>query len=270
MYINNSIFKIPIVNSVIMYDSLTSTNDIIKSLIGNGAVDGTLIIANEQTKGKGRLGRRFSSPSGEGIYFSLLVMPDLELSHIPQMTIIAAMAVAKALNSLDGISVSIKWPNDIILDSKKVVGILTECTGNNVIIGIGINVNNKNFPDELKEHATSLYLTTGHTYNREELVADVMKHFNQYYQLLLSTKDLSPVQEEYNKMLVNMNSEIYAIPQAMSLSSNNPDEIDKAGLTPAICRGIDSHGALIVENADGTLNLLNSGEVSIRTKKGYC
>ncbi|MFP3155798.1 biotin--[acetyl-CoA-carboxylase] ligase [Lachnospiraceae bacterium ZAX-1] len=143
------------------YDEVDSTNNVAKRLAEEGKPHGTLVVAEIQSQGKGRRGRGWISPAGEGLWFTILLKPDINPSSAPMLTLVMAMAVIKAIQSITGIEPSIKWPNDIIIDGKKVCGILTEMSAqidyvNHIVLGTGINIHNKIFPDEIKNSATSL------------------------------------------------------------------------------------------------------------------
>ena len=162
---------------VIHLDTVGSTNDYAKE-IGNKVSGGTLIISEQQTKGKGRLGRVWKSKSGDGIWMSLIIKPKIEPYKAPFLTLVAGASVVKALSNL-GVEASIKWPNDVVVSRKKICGILTEMGLENgkireVVIGDGINVNLENIPEELQDKATSLYLETGRKYDRNRIIGLVM------------------------------------------------------------------------------------------------
>ncbi len=269
MNISSEIFNIPIINNVIIYEKTDSTNNIAKSFIDKGCVDGTLILAKEQTAGKGRLGRSFSSPAGEGIYMSLVLKPDISLELISQITLPIALSIVEAIKEICDICPKIKWPNDIIINGKKIVGILTELKNNHVIIGIGINVNNSLFSKDIASTATSIYKETGKNYDFSTLIQSIFKRFQSYYDDLLTDKSLSSIQEAYNKCLISYGSEVYIIPHVQTLASSNPLQISTAGLTSHICKGIDSNGCLICISKSGEEFHVNSGEVSVRGLHGY-
>lgn len=295
--LNSSIFQIPIINNVILYDETDSTNNRAKEFGSGGSVDGTLIISDTQTAGRGRLGRGFSSPAGTGIYMSLLLKPNINVQLVSQLTIIAALAVTKALNTISGIEPQIKWPNDIVINGRKIVGILTEMSCDTislpktygladmaystrsdseyetnlkyVVVGIGINVNNEYFPTELKDTASSLYLNCGRRLDRGRIIMDVLSSFNEYYKQFLKYKNLAFAADEYNSLLASFNREVYIIPHDITISEPNPYLIDTKKLEPCICLGIDSHGDLMCRQSDGSLITVNSGEVSVRGLYGY-
>lgn len=247
-------------NVVYLYET-GSTNDYAKS-IAHEAQDGTLVVADCQVSGKGRIGRNWNSPHGVGIFMSLILKDGLKADKAPMITIVAAMAVMKALdrqcdNSTD---VSIKWPNDIVINGKKVCGILTEMktvgdSSQYVVVGIGINVNNESFADDISRVATSMYIEEGKRFDRSDIVCDVMEEFEKYYGMFLENENLSSIKEEYNSRLVNMNNEVEIIRQD--------------GNYRAQSLGMDEDGGLIVRRQDGSLETVVSGEVSVRGVYGY-
>lgn len=159
----------------------------------NGAPNGTVIISEEQTSGKGRMSRPWDSAARKGIWMSVIARPALTPQQAPQMTLVAAVAVTRAIQEVTGVEPSIKWPNDILIKGKKVTGILTELQADPdrvkaVILGIGINVNQTedDFPDELKTIATSLKIELGLSINRAELIAKTLQFLEQYTELYVS------------------------------------------------------------------------------------
>ncbi len=269
MNISSDIFNIPIINNVIIYEKTDSTNTLAKSFIKNDCVDGTLIIAKEQTAGRGRIGRSFSSPKGEGLYMSLILKPDMPLSLISQITLPIALAVANSIKKICTLPAQIKWPNDIVINQKKLVGILTELKDEYVIIGIGINVNNSSFPEEITATATSIYKETMVKYDFYTLIYEIFKHFNDYYFKMQKNKNLTFMQTEYNEALISLNQEVYIIPNKQSMSHKNPFLLSTDDLEPHICKGISPDGSLICQRKNGELIYVNSGEVSLRGINGY-
>ncbi|MBQ7986595.1 MAG: biotin--[Clostridia bacterium] len=194
-----------------------------------------------------------SSPEGCGIWMSILLKPQGDISDISQLTLIAGLAVSRVIDKA-----VIKWPNDVLMSNKKVCGILTEATSENgkiknIIVGIGINVNNKDFPQELSSKATSLYIETGKTYSRETLIYDITKEFFRMYDEFLAD-GFSVFKEEYADKCATLNKEVYVI--------NN----DEKRIAKAI--GITEKGELIVES-NGKEEIINSYEVSVRGLLGY-
>ncbi|MFW5986528.1 MAG: biotin--[acetyl-CoA-carboxylase] ligase, partial [Halanaerobiales bacterium] len=170
------------------YSSVDSTNDKARKLIEEGAGEGTVVVAERQTKGRGRRGRGWFSPPGTGLWFSVVTEPDFSPEKSPLLTVAALLAVHDSLLE-QGFSATVKWPNDILLESKKVCGILSELilqpdTINFAIIGIGINVNQEDFPSALRERATSLRKVSSEKVGRVNLLQSILNEFVFYYNLL--------------------------------------------------------------------------------------
>ena len=266
MYNKADFADIPHINNVILYTETDSTNTRAKELLrkGENTETGTLLLADRQTAGRGRMGRSFSSPAGEGIYMSLILKPELSPEKYHMITLLAAMAISQAFENLYKIKADIKWPNDILVHEKKLVGILTEgVLPDYVILGIGINVNNQSFPEQLT-NAGSLLLETGKPQDRSVLVREVLICFYELYDSFLSTGDLAFIKDAYNSKLLHLNKEIYVIPYERTKQIENSYELSTEGLTPVLCLGIEKNGALICKDAAGNLIYVNSGEVSIR------
>lgn len=264
MNLNSSLFNIPLVNNVLYYDTIDSTNNKAKELAKRGSVHGSLVVAKSQTSGKGRLGRSFDSLSDDGLYFSLMLRPRVNPNHLSGITLVAALAVSKSIDKISGTKTSIKWPNDIYLGQKKLAGILTEAGSDYVALGIGINVNTSSFNDELLHTATSLYLETTTIFQKEDLLEHILYEFSALYDQFIKSDTLSFMTEDYNRRLGCLNKEVYIIPQNRSLQSNNPSLIDVSDLSPMTCNGINSEGALICYDEQNKIRYINSGEVSLR------
>ena len=190
---------------------------------------------------------------------SVLLRPDFEPQYASMLTLVMGLSVAQAVRELD-IEVSIKWPNDVVVSRKKICGILTEMglekgRIREVVIGDGINVNLEEFPDELKDKATSLYLETGKKYDRNRLISLIMEKFERNYEKFTETCDLSPLIDDYNVMLANRNQPVRIL--------------DKINPYEGIAIGIDREGALLVKVADGEIRKVCSGEVSVRGLYSY-
>lgn len=216
--------------------------------------DGSLFVSEVQTGGKGRLGRSWASERSIGIWMTLLLKPELPPQDVPQITLIAGIAVCRAL----GGSAMIKWPNDVVIGSKKVCGILTEMSAemdrvNYVVCGIGINVNTKHFDDELAEKATSLYIETGTTYQREPIIAAVMNEFEPLYKEFLKN-GFSGVYEEYKSVCTTLGKTVRVISRGTELIGTAID--------------ISPEGGLIVDTGKEHITI-TSGEVSVRGMYGY-
>ena len=269
---------------IIRYDETDSTNLRAKEAgeyrNETDIAQGMLFIADKQTAGVGRRGRSWESPQGENIYMSLLLKPNIEPSKAPMLTLVMAAAVAEGIHKVwrrgfasvdnfanefaDDLAVQIKWPNDIIVNKKKVCGILTEMALDGtaikyVVIGVGINVNQKEFIPNLKDKATSLLLETSvaqdKEFDREVIISAVLEEFYQYYDGFLRAGDLSYLQETYNQMLVNRDTEVMI------------HEPGNEYIAHAI--GINEQGELVVELADGSRESIYAGEVSVRGVYGY-
>ncbi len=242
------------------YDEVDSTNNVIKQMANEGAADGTAVVAEIQTAGRGRLGREWISPRKSGIWMSFLLRPDVEPWSASMITIVAAMAAKDAIAEATGAECLIKWPNDLVLNGKKICGILTEMKTeagrvDYVVVGIGINVNITAFPKELKNTATSLMLELGREIDRSEIIEAFDKAFARYYEQFLQTGDLSLIKDEYNNYLANMNNKVKIL--------------DTNGECTGVSKGINERGELLVEDEAGQLLVVRSGEVSVRGIYGY-
>lgn len=240
---------------ILYFDSIDSTNTKAQELAEKGYPSGTLVVADKQIAGKGRRGRNWESPSGCGIFMTLMLKPDINPNNASMLTLVSALAVAKALADITGKDAKIKWPNDIVIDGRKVCGILTEMSAqfdyiNNIVIGIGINVNNSSFPEEISATASSLRLLSGgKKYRRAEIIEKIMEYFEKYYSIFLETEDLSALVNEYDAMLVNMKRQVKV------LDPKEPFEGTAMGITKT--------GELIVDTWESR-KLVSSGEVSVR------
>lgn len=165
---------------ILCLPTVDSTNEEVKRLAQNGAEQGLVVVSEEQTLGKGRLGRQWKSPKGTGIWFSILIRPDLSPTEVAGVTLAAGLGLCKAIRKFTGCNAQIKWPNDIIIGNKKLCGILTEMAAeaehiNYCIIGIGVNANTKEFEPEIASKATSLSIETGEDISRSGLLREVLE-----------------------------------------------------------------------------------------------
>lgn len=241
------------------YDVTDSTNIRAKELAEEGHPGGTLVVADRQEAGRGRRGRSWDSPPGTGIFMTLLLKPEMNPNHASMLTLVAAMAVARAISKCAGTEALIKWPNDIVIGGKKICGILTEMSAqfdfiNHIVIGIGINVHNEHFPEEIAETAGSILLQTGKRIRRAELIEQILEQFEHYYAIFMETEDLSGLVKEYNSILVNMNKSVRV------LDPKEPFEGKAMGIT--------KKGELIVDTWESR-KMVSSGEVSVRGLYGY-
>lgn len=243
------------------HETLDSTNVRAKTLAEQGAPHGTLVVANEQTAGRGRRGRAWESPGGTNIYYTLLLRPEIPPGKASMLTLVMAMAIVRGVEECCGTGAGIKWPNDIVVDGRKACGILTEMslsveqnTIDYVVIGVGVNAKLQQFPGELRGHAISLEEKYGHIH-RCVLTAAIMKYFESYYSLFLETESLEKLQEQYNAMLLNCDRQVRVL--------------DPKGEFEGIARGISPTGELIVELPEGGEKYIYAGEVSVRGVYGY-
>ncbi|RHG23334.1 biotin--[acetyl-CoA-carboxylase] ligase [Agathobacter rectalis] len=249
-----------VAKEVLYFDTIDSTNTKAQELAEKGYPSGTLVVADKQESGKGRRGRSWVSPSGTGIFMTLMIKPDINPNNASMLTLVAALAVAKAITSVTGEEALIKWPNDIVINGKKVCGILTEMNAqfdyiNHIVVGIGINVHNESFPEEISQMASSLMIEAGgKRFHRAQIIADTMSYFEQYYDTFLETQDLSALVREYDELLVNRNKSVRV------LDPKEPFDGKAMGITPK--------GELIVDTWESR-KLVSSGEVSVRGIYGY-
>lgn len=249
-----------VAKEVLYFDTIDSTNTKAQELAEKGYPSGTLVVADKQESGKGRRGRSWVSPSGTGIFMTLMIKPDINPNNASMLTLVAALAVAKAITSVTGEEALIKWPNDIVVNGKKVCGILTEMNAqfdyiNHIVVGIGINVHNESFPEEISQMASSLMIEAGgKRFHRAQIIAETMSYFEQYYDTFLKTQDLSALVKEYDELLVNRNKSVRV------LDPKEPFDGKAMGITPK--------GELIVDTWESR-KLVSSGEVSVRGIYGY-
>ena len=249
-----------VAKEVLYFDTIDPTNTKAQELAEKGYPSGTLVVADKQESGKGRRGRSWVSPSGTGIFMTLMIKPDINPNNASMLTLVAALAVAKAITSVTGEEALIKWPNDIVVNSKKVCGILTEMNAqfdyiNHIVVGIGINVHNESFPEEISQMASSLMIEAGgKRFHRAQIIAETMSYFEQYYDTFLKTQDLSALVREYDELLVNRNKSVRV------LDPKEPFDGKAMGITPK--------GELIVDTWESR-KLVSSGEVSVRGIYGY-
>lgn len=246
----------------IYLDSVDSTNNYAKRIAEEGAENGTLVIADLQTGGKGRRGRSWAAAKGTNVMMTLLLRPRIRPEHASRLTLLMAMAVADGIRRVTGLESGIKWPNDVVVHGKKVCGILTEMNTevdyiNYVVIGTGINVNQnpEDFPEEIRATAGSLYGELGSRVSRAELTVCVMEALEKYYEIFLKTEDLSALYKDYNRICVNCGHEIRVLEPGHEYTGT--------------ADGIDENGELVVRKKDGTVTRVYAGEVSVRGLYGY-
>ncbi len=234
------------------YKETTESTNLDAKLTEN-VPDKSVFFADRQTKGRGRLGRDWSSPTGVGIWMSIYLKPKTGMMDISKLTLIAGLAVSRVI-----MDTTIKWPNDILIGDKKLAGILTEMSAEsgtikNVVVGIGINVNNEGFSEELQDKATSLFIETGAKTEREEIICHILEEFFSMYDRFLND-GFSVFCEEYAKKCVTLGKEVFII-------KNEQKNVAKA-------IKITEQGELVVE-INGKEEVINSSEVSVRGLLGY-
>lgn len=234
-----------------------STNRIAKALAYHGAEEGMIVVAEEQTGGKGRLERKFFSPRGKGIWFSVILRPDFLPKDAPKSTLMAAVAVAEAMSRFN-LKAEIKWPNDIMFDGRKLVGILTEITGEiskitYIVVGIGINVkiSRDDFPEELREIAASLSEMTDSELSRVQIFRAVLEEFDKLY-IEVKESGFDKIIELWKKYNITLGRKVNVV----SVNGNGEDFTGKAV-------DLNADGALVVETKKG-LRAVYAGDVSIR------
>jgi BirA family transcriptional regulator, biotin operon repressor / biotin---[acetyl-CoA-carboxylase] ligase len=239
-------------HKIVHYFQTDSTNHIAFGLAAQDAPHGTLVVAEEQTAGRGRLGREWYSEKSSGIYASIILRPPLPPAAAPILTLMAGVAAHAAVSASTGLPVDIRWPNDLLVNGRKVCGILTEMSAeldrlHAVVLGIGINVNHRQMPEELKEIATSLRIEGNRFYPRVKILAALLKELEKHYRLLLEAG----------------NGAIAARWEAASsFARNKRVRVRTDGQTiQALTSGLDPTGALRLRRDDGREELLVSGEV---------
>ncbi|MRG86379.1 biotin--[acetyl-CoA-carboxylase] ligase [Salinibacillus xinjiangensis] len=239
-------------------EQVDSTQTVAHQLAREGAEHGTVIVADEQLKGRGRLHRPWHSQKGSGIWMSIILRPDIEPHRAPQLTLASAVAITKMLKFLTGVQPKIKWPNDIFVGDRKLAGILTEMQAEQdlieyVIIGIGLNVNldQKAVPDDLQDVATSIQLETGKAWKREELIQELLYQMESIYELFL--------QQGFSSIKQAWEQDAYRLGETITVKARRKE-------WEATLIGIHEDGALIVEDENQSKSVLYSAEID--WKKG--
>ena len=244
------------IKKTIHLDETDSTNSYAKL---HDFTENTLITADSQTSGRGRSGKSWESPKGCGIYMSIVLFPNVKAAEIMQITLVCGIAVCEVLGEICNTDFKIKWPNDIVFNGKKVCGILTECVcdGENVkkaICGIGINVNTPDFPEDIKNTATSLFLICGKKFDRNEISEKISDRFGEYYSMLTGKREMPLITERYKRLCVNIGREVVTTGKQQICGT---------------ATDISESGELIITDKNGKNLAVNSGEVSVRGIYGY-
>ncbi len=251
---------VKLITGIEHFDSIDSTNTYAKQLAAAGAKEGTLVISDEQTKGRGRLGRDWTSPKGTGIWMSLVLRPDIEPMHAAKMTQIAAAAMNAAIVEVTGLDAGIKWPNDIIVNKRKTCGILTEMsaelnTVSYVVVGIGVNVNVDVFPEDIRDKATSLKIETGEAIRRQDIVVAFARAFETFYHAYINENNFGLTLEYCKNNSVTIGQRVRIIHRSETLFG---DAVD-----------LNDDGELLVRFDNGEVKPVFYGEVSVRGLTDY-
>ena len=237
---------------ILRFESLPSTNTELARLASEGAEEGVSIVAEEQTAGRGRLQRTWSSPKGAGLYFSILLRPGFAQDHWPLITFMAALAAGDALNEAAGIETDIKWPNDLLSGERKICGILAEAidtpSGRAVIVGIGINLTQAAFPAELMDVATSVSQASGREPEREAILAALLRAISRWYSLLNEPGGREKIVAAWSSRSSFASGKLVQV--------SNGDELWQ-GTT---C-GVEHDGALRLDAGNGQVKLVRAGDV---------
>jgi BirA family transcriptional regulator, biotin operon repressor / biotin---[acetyl-CoA-carboxylase] ligase len=236
-------------------ESVETTQKIARSLANEGVPEGTLVVAEEQFGGKGRMARQWYSPKYSGIWMSLILRPIIPFQQAPQLTLLTAVAVVQAIEHLTDLKPQIKWPNDILINRKKVTGILTELQAesdriHSVIIGIGMNVNQQtsDFPEELQDIATSLLIEGGKKVSRASLIQEVLVRMEVLYEQFL-VEGFLPIKQLWESYAISLGQEIKAT------------TVNKTIIGKAI--GITDEGVLLLEDGSGKIHSIYSADIQI-------
>ena len=244
---------------IVHFDSIDSTNNMARINAASGCSEGLTVIAEEQTAGKGRLGRKWITPKSTSIAMSIVLRPGIKPSDAAGITLVMGTAVCRAIRNTTGLDVGIKWPNDIIINGKKVCGILTEMSAeidivNYIIVGTGINVNVTQFPEEIRDIATSLCLECKKSISRKEVLAAVLYEFEKLYSIF-KTNGLQTIIQEFKSYSVTLGRHVKVI------SINEAFE--------GIAQDITPDGILLVKVEGGSVKMVIAGDVSVKGLNGY-
>ena len=235
---------------------VSSTQKIARNLANEGVEEGTIVVADQQTNGRGRMARVWYSPKGTGIWMSMIIRPNLPINQTPQLTLLTAVAIVQAIEELTPLKPEIKWPNDIMLNGKKLVGILTELQAeadqvHSVIIGTGINVNQKieDFPEDLQKIATSICIETGTVWERAQFIQMILLKFEGLYSLFLS-QGFKPIKLLWESYAISLNKKIIA----RTLN----------GTVEGKAIGIDDDGVLLIETNNRVIERIYSADIEFQ------
>ncbi|GGB52190.1 bifunctional ligase/repressor BirA [Fictibacillus barbaricus] len=240
---------------IVYQPSVKSTQEIAYSLARDGAPEGSIVLADEQTGGRGRLGRAWQSPAGTGIWMSLILRPEIPLQKAPQLTLLIAVAASKAIEKVTGLEAAIKWPNDLLINGKKTAGILTELQAeadsiHSVIVGIGMNVNqeSKHFSEEIAQIATSLAIEGGKTYKRAEVIGYLLQEIESLYHQYL--------QNGFGVIKLLWEARAFSLGKRITARS-------VTGSITGYAKGITDEGVLLLEDDTGRVHSIYSADIEI-------
>ena len=241
------------VGEIIYFETIDSTNKKARDLADSGSSEGTLVLSEAQTRGRGRKGRAWYSPPEGGIYISLILRPLVSPAEAPKFTLLSAVAIAEAVISLTRLNIQIKWPNDILSRGKKLAGILTEMSTemdavNYIVVGLGLNVNTPAFPDEIRETATSILIETGEPFPRVRLIQEYLKKYETYYEIYKNT-GFDPVIKRWKELSNVIGKKVEV------------EVIGNRFIGEAL--DIDRDGALILKDVRGGIHRIISGDIAL-------
>lgn len=242
----------------VYFDEIDSTNDEAKRRAEKGECNGFLVFSDSQSAGKGRFGRSWKSEKGACVYFSFILRPDIMPVEAPILTLVAGLGVLRGIKKMTALDVKIKWPNDIVINGKKVVGILTEMSAEiervkYIVVGIGININNKSFDDEIAYKATSIAIQTGKSFNRIRILQAVLKEIEICCNSF-NDGGFSALRDEYIQNCVNMHTDVRLTCKGSQIEGRTVD--------------INEKGEIVIEKKDGEIINVFGGEVSLRRADG--
>jgi BirA family biotin operon repressor/biotin-[acetyl-CoA-carboxylase] ligase len=238
-----------------VFQETTSTSDVVEKLARDGVKEGAVVFAESQAQGRGRLGRKWISPPGKGLWFSVLLRPDLRPQAVTQLTIASATALVRAMRASAGLTAEIKWPNDILIRGKKVAGILTEMSGEldhvkHAILGIGVDVNltTREFPPELRKLATSIKVETGRAVDRAELATAILRELDGDY-ARIGSGQFETVADEWERY-------------CSTIGRNVVIQIGDRRIQGR-AESLDGDGALLLRTQHGHLERITGGDVTL-------
>ncbi|HEY8227634.1 MAG TPA: biotin--[acetyl-CoA-carboxylase] ligase [Pyrinomonadaceae bacterium] len=242
----------PLTFKTLRYGSLPSTNTELARMAATGAAEGLSLVAEEQTAGRGRMQRSWSSPKGAGLYFSVLLRPVIPLNLWPLMTFMAALAVGDALVEAFQLTTEIKWPNDLLAGERKICGILSETVesqgGRGLIVGIGVNLTREAYPPELRRSATSVAEQTGKPPDRERLLTSLLSCIAHWYQALQKEDGSTTILREW-------------ISRSPYADGKMVDVVNGEDVFRGVTRGLEIDGALRVETGHDEIRIVRAGDV---------